>query len=113
MTVPPYSNRMPRLRAGRLDGLTSARPTFCVLEGRRIALIRLGEAVHAVDDACPHAGGPLSQGAVDGEALICPYHTWMWDLTTGACIAGGRSTSLRIYPARVDAGDIWVDLPDS
>jgi len=37
----------------------------------------------------------------------------MWDLATGTCLAGGRSAVLRIYPARVDDGEIWVDLPDS
>ena len=67
--------------------------------------------MHAVDDACPHAGGPLSEGVVMSGALVCPYHTWMWDLTTGACVAGAQSARVRVYPAGVDAGEVWVELP--
>ena len=102
---------MPRLRAGRLEALPPARPTLCVLEGRRVALVRLGDAVHAVDDACPHAGGPLSEGAVDGGALICPYHTWMWDLETGVCREPARAGCVAVYPTSVEAGEVWVELP--
>jgi nitrite reductase/ring-hydroxylating ferredoxin subunit len=102
---------MPRQPAGRLDALPHDRPVLLVVAGRRLALVRRGDTVHAVDDACPHAGGPLSEGAVAGGALICPYHTWMWDLATGACVAGRPGTRLTVHPAGVEAGEVWVELP--
>ena len=46
------------------------------LDGRPVVLVRRGDAVHALDDACPHAGAPLSEGVVDGEALTCTWHGW-------------------------------------
>jgi nitrite reductase/ring-hydroxylating ferredoxin subunit len=102
---------MPRVRAGRLDALPPDRPVLVEVAGRRLAVVRSGATVHAVDDACPHAGGPLSDGAVLSGAIVCPYHTWMWDLATGACVAGRAGTRLTVYPAGVEAGEVWVELP--
>ncbi|MBM4442623.1 MAG: Rieske (2Fe-2S) protein [Candidatus Rokubacteria bacterium] len=102
---------MPRVRAGRLDALTPNHPTLRIIDARRIALVRVGDTVHALDDACPHAGGPLSEGAVDRGALICPYHTWFWDLETGACLAPARGARAIVYPVTIEAGEVWLDLP--
>ena len=102
---------MPRVSAGRLEALRPDRPILLETGGRRIAVVRHGDSVHAVDDACPHAGGPLSEGVVMKGALVCPYHTWMWDLTTGTCVAGPQSARVRVYPAGVEAGEVWVELP--
>jgi nitrite reductase/ring-hydroxylating ferredoxin subunit len=102
---------MPRVRAARFADLPLGRPVLVVAGGRRIALVRRGDDVNALDDACPHAGGPLSEGTVRGDALTCPYHAWVWDLDTGRCIAPERDVRATIYPTRVEAGEVWVELP--
>jgi nitrite reductase/ring-hydroxylating ferredoxin subunit len=102
---------MPRVAAGRLDALPSGRPVLFQAENRRIALVRIGDSVHALDDSCPHAGGPLSEGAVAGGTLICPYHTWMWDLVTGVCREPARGGRVTVYPTAVVGGEVWVELP--
>ena len=105
---------MARVRAGRIDALPIGRPVLAVLEGRRVALVRVADAdVHALDDSCPHAGGPLSDGAVMGSTLICPYHTWFFDLRTGACVEGRRTERVPVYPVVIDGDDVWVDVPDA
>jgi len=103
---------MPRVRAGRLDDLPLARPVLLEVGPRRVALIRLGDVVHALDDACPHAGGPLSEGTVRGDTLACPYHGWVWSLGSGACVAPGRDARVVVYPTRVESGEVWVELPE-
>ena len=102
---------MPRVAAGRLDTLPVGRPMLAVLAGRRIALVRTAQAVYALDDSCPHAGGPLSEGTVRGGVLACPYHGWEWDLATGACRAPARDACVAVYATRVEGGEVWVDLP--
>jgi nitrite reductase/ring-hydroxylating ferredoxin subunit len=102
---------MPRLPAGRLDDLPLGRPVLVVLGGRRVALVRRGDGVYALDDACPHAGGPLSEGTLRGDALACPYHGWVWNLRSGACVAPGREARVAVYPTRVEGGEVWVELP--
>ena len=80
--------------------------------GRRLAVLRVGDAVRVLDDSCPHAGGPLSEGQVRGDTLTCPYHGWVWSLQDGRCLAPSRDVCATLYAADVEAGEIWVDLPD-
>ena len=102
---------MARVSAGRLEALPVDRPILVERDGHRIAVIRRGDAVHAVDDSCPHAGGPLSEGTVNDGTLVCPYHGWVWDVATGACRAPARDVRVPVYRAVVEAGEVWIDLP--
>ena len=102
---------MGEVRACRIDELPLERPVLVEIEGRRVALVRRGDAVHALDDSCPHAGGPLSEGAVEGERLTCPYHGWVWHLASGACVAPARDARATIYRTRVEHGEVWIALP--
>ena len=102
---------MSRVRVARLDALPPDTPTLVVVNGRRVALVRRGDVVHALDDSCPHAGGPLSEGRAHDGTLVCPYHGWTWSLETGRCVAPARDAHVPVYPARVENGDVWLDLP--
>lgn len=73
-----------------------------------VAVFRTGEEeVFAVDDRCPHKGGPLSEGIVHGTRVTCPLHNWVFDLNTGAAL--GEDGQIGTYPLRVDAGRILID----
>ncbi len=66
-------------------------------------------AVFAVQGKCPHRGGPLVDGLVGGTTLICPLHSWKFDLTTGEALFG--DCGIRTYPVRVDeSGRISIAL---
>jgi hypothetical protein len=76
--------------------------------GLRFACVREGEAVHAVDDRCPHQGYPLSQGEVRGGVLTCRWHNWKFELASGACAFGGEP--VRRYATRIEDGRVRLDL---
>lgn len=69
--------------------------------GEKIAVFhtRAG-AVYAVQAECPHRGGPLADGLVGGTTLICPLHSWKFDLASGRALSG--DCSIKTYPVRVD-----------
>ena len=98
-------------RVASLDEVPAGQPKLVDLEGTRIVLARVGDAVYACGDVCSHRGGPLSQGKLRGTRLICPWHGWMYDVRTGECLFPGRGTGVPVYPVRVDAGAILVELP--
>lgn len=80
---------------------------------RRIAVFhtRQGEVL-AVQAECPHRGGPLADGLVGGSTLVCPLHSWKFDLHSGKADNGG--CTLETYAARLNrAGQIVVDLRDT
>ncbi len=79
--------------------------------GERIAVFRLRSgAVRATQADCPHKQGPLVDGLVGGETVICPFHAWKFDLTTGLPVFG--DCSLATYPVRLSAeGDLLLTIP--
>jgi nitrite reductase (NADH) small subunit len=53
----------------------------------------------------------LGEGTLHGDTLTCPYHGWAWNVRTGACVAPDRPARVAVYPAHVEAGEVWVELP--
>ncbi len=66
------------------------------------------DQVFAIDDTCPHKGGPLSEGIVHGTSVTCPLHAWVFSLETGMA-QGADAGAVNTYPARIDAGRILLD----
>ena len=64
-------------------------------------------AFHAIDDACPHRGGPLGAGYVEGHEVYCPLHGWPFDVRTGACRTM-PNRPVRTHPVRVEGGRVWL-----
>ena len=80
--------------------------------GESIALTRLddGTAV-AFHNDCPHAHGPLGAGRLHGSAVVCPWHFFRFDLTTGAALGTPASImKMKIYQVRENDGEIQVGL---
>ena len=77
--------------------------------GKTICIARFQETLFAFAHKCPHAGGPLHQGEIEGTILTCPWHGWTYDLRTGACDED-PSLNLARYPVRLDGDDIMVLL---
>jgi nitrite reductase/ring-hydroxylating ferredoxin subunit len=84
---------------------------LCVeVEGKRIALFRLGDTVCAIDDSCPHADGPLSEGSLEGETVECPWHGSRFNVRTGEVIQPPAAQGVATYVARVTAEEVEVEL---
>ncbi len=84
----------------------------CVTAGRRdVALFQVEGQLYAIDNSCPHRGGPLAEGDLSGCVIYCPLHAWSFDLRTGVSPSNSRA-KVATYPVRVVAGTIEVELPD-
>lgn len=66
------------------------------------------DEVFALDDRCPHRGGPLSQGIVHGSAVTCPLHNWVISLETGLA-QGADEGVVKTFPARIDKGRVLLE----
>ena len=79
------------------------------VHGKEIALFNLKGQFCAMDDTCPHAGGPLSEGSLENQTVTCPWHGWQYDVTTGACITDPDVTQ-PTYLVKVEGEDIFISL---
>ncbi len=91
-----------------LSALEDGGRAVVTADGREIALFEIDGTVHALENACPHAGNPLAEGEVAAGTLTCVYHLWRFDLETGACLSGDKPA--RTYPAQIRGDKVWVEL---
>jgi nitrite reductase/ring-hydroxylating ferredoxin subunit len=76
---------------------------------KRIALFRHQGEVFALDETCPHRGGPLHDGRLDRGVVLCPWHQWQFDLRTG-CSPLNPLSRVRTYPVRVEGTEIFLEM---
>lgn len=76
----------------------------------KVAVFRTADdRVFAIDDHCPHKGGPLSQGIVHGAAVTCPLHNWVISLETGKAM-GADEGCVRTIPVKVEGDTLYISL---
>ncbi len=79
--------------------------------GRRVLLARVGDALHAIDDDCNHAGGTLSRGTLSGAVVACPMHGMTFDVRTGALTCTPRlCPDQRRYAVVVVDGQAFIEV---
>lgn len=99
------------VRVAALAELPAGAPRPVEVDGTRIVLVRVGDAVHACGDVCPHRGGWLSEGRLSGIRLACPLHGWIFDIRSGLCLFPGRGASVPSYRVRIDGDSVFVEVP--
>jgi NAD(P)H-dependent nitrite reductase small subunit len=100
------SDYVPALAA---TDLPPGRAAEVTVAGQPVALFNVGGTFHALANRCPHRGGPLGQGFVEGPQVSCPWHNWTFDVTTGENVAGPDLKVAR-YEVKVEDGQVCVRL---
>jgi len=91
--------------------LAEATPTRAMLGTTALVVVRRGDLVWALKETCSHAGGPLSQGTLDGYNIICPWHGSAFRVSDGA-VRHGPATSRQVaYRARISGDQVEVQGP--
>ncbi len=80
-----------------------------IVDGVPVALCNVEGKFHAVSGVCPHAGGPIGDGLLEGNTVICPYHGWSFDVRDGRCFVNA-DLKLPIYEAKVSEGSLCVRI---
>ena len=95
-----------------LESLTDGAGECFEVSGQRVALFRIDDAVHAIDDRCSHAEASLAAGELFGTEVECPRHGAEFDLITGKPGSLPATKPVSVYPAEVRGGSVFVTLPD-
>lgn len=82
------------------------------VDGIWIALFNVDGTFHAIDNTCPHAGGPLGEGKLCGTVVECPWHGWKFSVTSGERV-GNPNFQVVCCDVRVEGDDIYVAIPPS
>lgn len=79
--------------------------------GKKMALFNVGGEFFAIEDTCPHRGGPLSEGTLEGDEVSCPWHAATFNIKTGEVTGGPVSSGVKSYKVQVQGNDILIELP--
>ena len=99
---------MGRVRALQVAELPRGEAALATVNGLDVAVFRRGEEILAIGNACPHQGGNLCDGFIEGDIVICPLHGWEFDLRSGACMTVPGESVPR-YRVTVEDGAIWLE----
>jgi nitrite reductase/ring-hydroxylating ferredoxin subunit len=97
-----------RVRVLELAELSPGKTALVTVNGVDVALFRRGDEVFAIGNECPHQGGSLCDGMVEGDIAICPLHGWEFDLRSGVCMTV-PGESVPHYTVTVEDGHIFVE----
>lgn len=99
------------IELGPVEALESGKgKAYTLPHGDEIAVFLVEGKYFALDNACPHMGGPLAEGDVTGGCVTCPWHGWQFKLENGAC-QGDFGEAATSYPIKIKVGKLFVELP--
>ena len=97
------------IRVADLSELAPGSAKTVEVNGKAIALFNVGGTIYATDNTCLHQGGPLGEGELTGNVIMCPWHQWEYNVRTGELV-GDSSLKLATYPVRVEGSNIKVGV---
>jgi 3-phenylpropionate/trans-cinnamate dioxygenase ferredoxin subunit len=80
-----------------------------VADGVELLLCNAGGTLYAIEDVCTHDGGPLDQGTLEGETVVCPRHGATFDVRTGDALTLPAVLPLMTFPVTVEGEDVYVE----
>lgn len=83
--------------------------TEAAVGGKAVAIFNVDGRFYAISNTCLHRGGPLGQGMLSGPSVMCPWHAWSWDVTTGENTANPE-LKVPSYPVKVEDGQVLVQV---
>jgi nitrite reductase (NADH) small subunit len=100
---------MPRVKAGTLSEVPPGVVKEVEADDATYAVCNIEGTLHCINGICPHAGGPLGQGILEGNTLMCPWHGWEFDCRNGLSISD--ELKVETFPVVVENGSIFIEVP--
>jgi nitrite reductase/ring-hydroxylating ferredoxin subunit len=97
-------------RVAQLSEIPDGRGLCVRIDGIDVGLFKVGDVVHAMENRCPHAGDPLSEGVLEGPVVVCAAHGWDFDVRTGHRPDDADGFPIPCFAVRIAEGAVEVDL---
>lgn len=94
----------------QLDQLPEGTLMQVTFLGEEVCLAHVNGQVRAFANACTHEEGPLNEGFLEEERIVCPWHYAEFDVCTGKVLDGPATQDLKVYTVEIHAGDIYLGL---
>ncbi len=100
---------MPLIKIATTTELNPGQGKPVVANGKPLALFNVAGTFFCIDNTCCHVGGPLGEGSLEGTTVVCPWHGWEFNVTTGECLMPGGA-KVQSYKVEVQGKDVLVEI---
>jgi len=83
--------------------------TIATVGDKQIAVFAISDTYYAIDNTCPHRGGPLGEGELEGSIVTCPWHGWQFDITTGKSPIN-PAACVQQFQTKVEGDDLLIKI---
>ena len=101
---------MAEIRVSETEAVPEGKGIVVNVEGKQLAIFRYQGEFFALDETCPHRGGPLHEGLIQEGVVACPWHLWQFNLKTGLSPVNPLSKA-QAYKTRVEGNNVLVEIP--
>ncbi len=101
---------MPPKKIAKTSDLAPGSGKVVEADGETIALFNVEGTFYAMGNTCPHRGGPLGEGSLEGNTVTCPWHGAQFNVKTGEVLRPPAATGVKSYPARVEGEDVLIEF---
>ncbi|MBI2845007.1 MAG: non-heme iron oxygenase ferredoxin subunit [Chloroflexi bacterium] len=98
------------VKVATIQDLKPGQGKLVQVEGKDIALFNVNGQFFAIDDVCTHAGGPLSEGTLEGTTVTCPWHGSKFDVRSGQVLGAPAQKGVASYTVKVEGQDILIEV---
>lgn len=96
-----------------VEDLPNGERVFLEIDDKPIVLFNIGGYFYAIGDVCTHDGGPLGEGEIEGNEIVCPRHGARFDIRDGRAVTLPAVVDTPAYPVRVVDGQIEIGVPNA
>ena len=96
-------------KIGTATDLSPGNAKVVEVNGHEIALYNVDGKFYATSNLCPHQGGPLGEGMMEGNTVVCPWHAWVFDVTDGTSPVNPR-LKIPCYAVTVQGQDLFISI---
>ncbi|MBV8531683.1 MAG: non-heme iron oxygenase ferredoxin subunit [Candidatus Eremiobacteraeota bacterium] len=100
---------MARHRVAKLSQIPAGTTRRVIVDSNEVLLCNVGGKIYAIEDVCTHDGGPLDQGELEGERVVCPRHGATFDVRTGDALTLPAVLPVMTFEVSVEGDDVFVD----
>ena len=96
-------------KVAKISDIADEKSQMVEIESQIIALFNVRGQFYAMQNACPHRGGPLVEGHMEGNIVTCPWHAWQFDIKNGECQTI-KGSAQKTYPVKVEGEEIYIEV---
>ena len=97
------------INAGKTSDIDEGKSQVLNVNGKEIALFKIEGKLFAIENICPHRGGPLAEGFLEGSEVTCPWHAWTFDVKTGMCHTV-PDTKQPTFKVKIENNEVFVEV---